>query len=62
MNYGEIYKEFLCKTGIKESLINDYRPAEPLYTDLECFIPNAIHVWFNGGGKVIYISETPTKS
>lgn len=54
MTYGEIYTQFLKKSGISESRINDYRPCCDLF-DVP-FIPNAIVVWLNDGGKIIYIA------
>ena len=58
MTYEDIYKLFKSETGIDGSLIDDYRPATPLYTDLKVSIPNAIVVWIKNGGKIIYISKT----
>lgn len=57
MTYGEIYKQFLEKTGIPESLIDDYRPCVPLFDVPR--INDAILVWLKGGGKLIYIAEVP---
>lgn len=50
MTYGEIYKEFLIKTQIPESSINDYRPAN--YIGFQG--AEAICLWLNDGGCLIY--------
>lgn len=55
MTYGDIFIEFLSETGIDRSRVANYRPCCEMFG-----VPNikgAIVVWFNGGGKLIYISK-----
>lgn len=59
MTFREIYEKFKKETGIEDSMINDYRPCIPLY-DVPP-IPNAIVIWLESGGKIIYINEWTKK-
>lgn len=55
MTYGEIFKEFLAKTKIDGTMINDYRPCVEMYDVPN--IDNAIVIWLTDGGKMIYIHK-----
>lgn len=55
MTYGEIYKQFFNKTGIKPSFVSDYRPCCELFGVPN--MPNAIVIWLCSGEKMIFIAE-----
>ncbi len=55
MTYQEIYDQFLEKTNIDISLIDDYRPCCELFDVPN--IANAILVWLHSGERIIFIAK-----
>lgn len=59
MTYGELYDKAIKTLNLDKNIVNDWRPASPLFIDqLISQIPNAIIIWLNNGDQVLFIDRS----
>ena len=59
MTYGELYDKAIKTLNLDKNIIDDYRPASPMFIDqLMCQIPNAIIIWLKTGDQIIFIDRS----
>ena len=58
MTYGELFDKAIKTLNLDKDIIEDYRPASPMFIDqLSSQIPSAIIIWLKTGDQIIFIDR-----